>query len=398
MKSLNKKGFILVETLIVTVFVVTMFIVIYQASVPILGDLEQYNRFEDIDIIYSANMYKQMLSRYGDFTYINSKITNDTYLDISDCNDSRIYKSNSYCNLIQQAMGIELKDKDGNDKDRILLTEYNLESFKITVKMDDNFDSGAYSNFQDYVDSVGDTEHFYPNNNGSIGSVVAGKYRLFLIKNVTNTDGTKTRKYTNVGIYEGNKNTFVVGEPVYVNLTSSLREKFYVLKNSDSTDSTVTLIYSKNLDNSNINFSKSTSTNTPFALLTSRTGSWRSNQLYNFVYYSKRDQYSFDYTNYRARFIDEYDIREALRCTEYQDGCFDPNNAFDHTFNDTDLAFLTDNLTGDQGYWTALVVPNTDNFAWAVKNGHISPVEYNTPNIGVRPIITIDKVYVERGE
>ena len=58
MKKLNKKGFVLVETLIVTVFVVALFIVIYQATVPALGELEQQNRYDDIDSVYYSNIYK----------------------------------------------------------------------------------------------------------------------------------------------------------------------------------------------------------------------------------------------------------------------------------------------------------------------------------------------------
>ena len=41
MKLLNKKGFILVETLIVTLFVLTLFILVYQNLVQSLGEYER---------------------------------------------------------------------------------------------------------------------------------------------------------------------------------------------------------------------------------------------------------------------------------------------------------------------------------------------------------------------
>ena len=41
MKLLNKKGFALVETLIVTTFVMTIFIFVYQNLVPLIGEYEK---------------------------------------------------------------------------------------------------------------------------------------------------------------------------------------------------------------------------------------------------------------------------------------------------------------------------------------------------------------------
>ena len=106
MKKLNKKGFILVETLIVTVFVVTMFIVVYQATVPLMGDFEQYNKYEDIDAIYNANLYRQMVQRYANYDYITAMIDRDNFVDITNCRNEDIYTSAAYCNLVQQALGI----------------------------------------------------------------------------------------------------------------------------------------------------------------------------------------------------------------------------------------------------------------------------------------------------
>ena len=110
MKKLNKNGFILVVTLIVTVFVVTMFIVVYQSTIPILGDFEQYNKYEDIDAIYSANLYRQMLVKYGNFTYISDYLDSHVYLDITDCKgksgDIPLYLSPAYCQLVQDTLKI----------------------------------------------------------------------------------------------------------------------------------------------------------------------------------------------------------------------------------------------------------------------------------------------------
>ena len=87
MKKMNKKGFIMVETLIVTVFVVTLFIVVYQVTIPAMGEFENFYIYDDIDSIYASNLYKQMLSRYANFDYIDQQFeaASTTYVDIKDC-------------------------------------------------------------------------------------------------------------------------------------------------------------------------------------------------------------------------------------------------------------------------------------------------------------------------
>ena len=72
MKLLNKKGFILVETLIVTLFVLTLFILVYQNLVPSLGEYERMSSYDDVDSVYATNLFKQSLLRYGNMDYITS--------------------------------------------------------------------------------------------------------------------------------------------------------------------------------------------------------------------------------------------------------------------------------------------------------------------------------------
>ena len=101
MKLLNKKGFILVETLVVTLFVTTLFILVYQNLVPSIGEYEAMTSYDDIDSVYAANVYKQSLLRYGNMDYIDSYLTSHTYLDITNCDDSNIYKNSDYCKKIR---------------------------------------------------------------------------------------------------------------------------------------------------------------------------------------------------------------------------------------------------------------------------------------------------------
>ena len=56
MFKMNKKGFVLVETLIVTVFVATIFTVMYTNFFPMFGEYERREKYDDIDSIYSSDL------------------------------------------------------------------------------------------------------------------------------------------------------------------------------------------------------------------------------------------------------------------------------------------------------------------------------------------------------
>ena len=79
MSNINKKGFVLIETLVVTVFVVTLFLLVYRVTMPSIGEYEQLDKYDDVDSIYYANVIKRMLLRYADFTKIDAAIMNEPY-------------------------------------------------------------------------------------------------------------------------------------------------------------------------------------------------------------------------------------------------------------------------------------------------------------------------------
>ena len=54
MHKLNKKGFALVETLIVSVFVMTIFSLIFTNFFPMMGEYERREGYDDIDSIYKT--------------------------------------------------------------------------------------------------------------------------------------------------------------------------------------------------------------------------------------------------------------------------------------------------------------------------------------------------------
>ena len=390
MKKLNKKGFVLVETLIVTVFVVTLFIVIYQTSIPAMGEYMQLNKYDDIDSVYYNNLYKQMLTRYGDLTYVDNYLTTHTYLDISDCSNSNIYKTSEYCNLIKNAIGM-------NNTDRVFVTNYNIASFKATVRSDEYFDSGTLSNFRDYINTVTNTEPFY---NKVKDTALSGKYRIFLVRNVLTTEGKTSRRYSNIGVYSGGFEKYMAGDLVKYNPGDG-EKNFYVLKNSQTTEGTVTLILASNINTTGVCFNSTKTSSIPDTALDALrnvTDGWLNVGYLSNYQYTASAGYTIDYSNYRARLLDDYDIMELLGCKEDGSTCFNRNEAFAIDINDEKIAFLYKNLSNTNGYWTAVALPNSDLYAWSVTNKKITPTNLNDcTNFGIRPVITVDKRLVKRG-
>ncbi len=427
MQKRNNKGFILVETLIVTVFVVTLFIFVYRATLPSIGEYEQQNYYDDIDSVYYSNLFKQMITRYANIDYIDDYLTENTYMDISDCTNSNIYSNNNYCQLLKNKLSIR-------DDDKILLTKYNIKDFKQEVKTNDYFDSGTLSNFRDYIKTVSNHEPFYSNlnqiaqnkKNGNFGfnfssnllasvankvskkylavapqptNTYIGKYRLFIIRTVVDADGSTSRRYSNIGVYTGTNPKFLMGEKVIFDPGDGEKE-FYVLHNSRSTDPKVTLILAQNLPSSNGCFNETKTSTIPTTVLDNLkklTNGW-SNVPY-LQTQQETSQYTINYMGYRARLLVEDDILSLLGCKEDQKTCFDSSLAFEVPFNEEKHQFLIDNLTETSGYWTGMVVPNSDYYAWGVMKGKITPTDLNDCiNMGIRPVIEVEKKDVRRDE
>ena len=51
MRRKSEKGFMLLETLVVTVFIATLFAFIYQNTIPLFGEYKQRMKYDDIDSV-----------------------------------------------------------------------------------------------------------------------------------------------------------------------------------------------------------------------------------------------------------------------------------------------------------------------------------------------------------
>lgn len=379
MKILNKKGFILVETLIVTVFVMTIFLVIYKNTLPYVGEYEKLETYDDIDSVYAANMIKQALLKYGNFDYISANLTDDKpYLEIQDCENTNIFESSDYCKKLKSNLEIE-------EDDYIFLTKYNLSKFREVVDNEEKFDSGKLSNFRDYLNTVFDKDPFYD----EATATLMGNYRIFITRSVSNQDNTKTLKFANLGIYTGKNKRYDMGDLVEFNPGDGTTRKFYVFKNSPTTEDTVMLIPESNLttlaynsvcqpmDLEHLIFDSSNCYQTASANINNYLNSLKS---------------SWKNVN-SIRLIKPSDFKDVINCND-ETNCFDISSLVS-TSLDENTSYLSSNLTSNTGYWIDSYVTNGKyEMYWTIQNGKITPAFVNK-EYGVRPIVIVNKSKLE---
>lgn len=61
MKKLNNKGFILAETLVVSVFLMVLFTMVYSNFYPLIGEYEKRENYDDVDGKYTAYWVKKLV-------------------------------------------------------------------------------------------------------------------------------------------------------------------------------------------------------------------------------------------------------------------------------------------------------------------------------------------------
>lgn len=135
-KNINKKGFILVETLIVSVFVIGIFSLLYTNLFPLIGEYERYKNYNTVEATYIAHWARvNALKGLPDSIY--ASVSTNGYLDINDCS---IYTNTD---------GVEscYAFKTINNVSKIYLTSYSIVTFKDFVKDNDSFSRS----FREYI-------------------------------------------------------------------------------------------------------------------------------------------------------------------------------------------------------------------------------------------------------
>ena len=127
MNKLNSKGFALVETVIVSVFVMGIFTLLYTNFYPLIGEYEKREGYDNIDSVYKTDLIKRFLSN------------NQSILKISDDLDEVPQKLNcdntgSYATECKELM-------TSLENPKVYITNYTITNLKKNIDSTD-LDSG----------------------------------------------------------------------------------------------------------------------------------------------------------------------------------------------------------------------------------------------------------------
>ena len=61
MKKINKKGFVMAETIIVSVFVMTIVSFLIMNALPLIGEYERIANYDTLESKYNANLIRKMI-------------------------------------------------------------------------------------------------------------------------------------------------------------------------------------------------------------------------------------------------------------------------------------------------------------------------------------------------
>jgi hypothetical protein len=138
MKKINNSGFVLAETLVVTVFLMIIFGMIYSNFYPLIGEYEKRENYDDVDGVYATYWIKKLIedSSYdmravvGDERYENKVAKKKTYEKYHfwrfECSDvSEADEKRSTCINLVNDLEINGCDRDGNNCD-IFITDYRI--------------------------------------------------------------------------------------------------------------------------------------------------------------------------------------------------------------------------------------------------------------------------------
>lgn len=170
-KKLNNGGFVLVETLIVSVFVMSIFSILYNNFYPLMGEYEKREVYDEVDAKYATYWIKRMIQdpdvvfSTADLNALNASSTTTPGYFKFNCNylNSSPVKKKT-CERIVKASQVRTTKVGGVDVPHIYITTYNLKDFKTKIETLSNDMSGGMhryvANLPEYkVDSMNDAKY-----------------------------------------------------------------------------------------------------------------------------------------------------------------------------------------------------------------------------------------------
>ena len=189
MLKMNQKGFALAETLIVSVFVMTIFTIIFLNFFPMMGEYERRQNYDDVDSIYKTYLFKRLFEspQANSKSTFNNITTTPYKLYILKKDNGTI--DYSMCTSLMKSSGIEYCKSLINETkaSRIILTKYKTKDLKNALNKNTNpADFGSHLN--DYIRTL----PYYIRNDNNAGNY---NYRVIVMyENVINAADNDSKK------------------------------------------------------------------------------------------------------------------------------------------------------------------------------------------------------------
>jgi glyceraldehyde-3-phosphate dehydrogenase/erythrose-4-phosphate dehydrogenase len=122
MKKVNKKGFVLAETITISVVVITTLVVIYTQFISVDNSYYKSFKYNNVNNLYLVNQMKTFIIESKATSLYDSITIENLYLDITDC--SSYFVEYMYCDSLIKAM----------DAKRVIITKYNTTDLSNNVK------------------------------------------------------------------------------------------------------------------------------------------------------------------------------------------------------------------------------------------------------------------------
>lgn len=100
MKKLDNKGFALAETLVVSVFVLTIFTLIFTNFYPLMAEYEKREVYDDIDGKYAAYWIKKIVE--DDETDFDKNLKGNSYLRLTNNDSSEVTIGDPYMKVLYE--------------------------------------------------------------------------------------------------------------------------------------------------------------------------------------------------------------------------------------------------------------------------------------------------------
>lgn len=145
MGNLNRRGFALVETLVVSAFVMGIFTLLYTNYYPLIGEYEKRENYDNIDMVYKTDIIKKFIMKNKQKPLSINAINQQLTTSKSFCKYFQSLQYPDQCTELWKVLKVN----------SILLTTYSLKERKEKIRGNSNISQSI----KEYVDYLPNYDH-----------------------------------------------------------------------------------------------------------------------------------------------------------------------------------------------------------------------------------------------